>query len=403
MYDYYKFAYKDLYEKHWVKTIIFFDKKLSEKSIIDNNNNYYQIFFYDSKIDLLEKITKFNKNDIYFINTFDEILVTLLHEIRKHLWIKVSKEYISFRNKHIQRNILIKKFSEATVDFVEIDFKKQNIDDYYKILDFPYIIKPSSWVQSSWVWIIKNKNDLEKYIENVKILNENMISRWIDNNLFLIEEYIDGEMYTIVYFVDNDWNISYSPIVKVNSAQNIWIDDFSNYVRLSWTIIDNEVSFDEIKSFVEKHVDIFGMRNTYMFQEFKKNSKWELKNIELNARIWWYRLEMVQKIYDYNLLEMPFWNVPKLKSDFSNAVFVFYSSKKGILKWFNEKLINDYKQLDSYYNIRISNNYLWKEVWTTKDWFSSIVALRIKNKNLIQFKKDYKFIEDNYNKLIILE
>ena len=293
-------------------------------------------------------------------------------------------------------------FPETTVKYFDIDIKKQSIDEYYNKLDFPYIIKPSSWVQSAWVWIIYNKKDLENYIKNIETLNQNMVFRWIENNIFLIEDYIEGDMFTIVYFVDNDWNILYSPVVKVDSAQNLWINDFFNFVRLSWTIIDDEFSFEEVKRFIEKQVLAFGIRNTYIFQDFKRNNDWVLKNIELNARIGWYRLEMMQQIYGYNLLEMPLGNIPIFQTDYSNAVFVFYPKTNGILKSFDEQLIKEFKSLKSYSSIRISDQKIWKPVWLTKDWFSSLVALRLKNKNIIQFKLDYKFVEENYNNLIIL-
>ena len=403
MHEYYDIAYKNLFEKQAIKTVVFFDKNLSEKNTIESESSYCKIFFYESKTDLLEKISLINKDDIYFINTFDEILIPLVHEIRIYLWIMVSKEYVAFRNKHIQREILAKYYPETTVKYYEIDIKNQKIENYYNKLDFPYIIKPSSWVQSAWVWIIENKTDLEDYIKNVEVLNKNMAAKWIENDIFLMEEFVDGEMYTIVYFVDYDWNISYSPIVKVNSAQKIWINDFFNYLRLSWTIIDHELQIDDVKMFIEKHVSAFGMRNTFMFHEFKKNSKWEFKNIELNARIWWYRLEMMQKIYNYNLLEMPMQNIMDMSSDYSNAVFVFYPYQRWILKWFNDELLNEFKNLDSYSSIRISSWSIWKIVWSTKDWFGSLVALRLKNDNITQFKNDYKFVERKYNELIILE
>jgi hypothetical protein len=84
MHDYYDFAYKDLYENHNIKTIIFFDKHLS-KDVTITDTSFYEIRFYESKTDLIYQISQINKADIYFINTFDEILVSLLHEIRIEL------------------------------------------------------------------------------------------------------------------------------------------------------------------------------------------------------------------------------------------------------------------------------------------------------------------------------
>lgn len=404
IHTYYDYAYKDLYAKYKIKTILFFDRKLLKNDVkIASDIEWYEVDFYDSKVDLFNKINLINKNEIFYINTFDEILVPLVHEIRLFLWFKVSREYKSFRNKHIQRYILKNSYPETTVNNIEVNIEKDIIIDYYNKLDFPYIIKPSSWVQSSGVSLIENKKDLINYVNNIKSLNENMKSRGIENDLFLIEEYIDWEMYNIVYFVDDLWNILYSPVVKVNWVKKIWINDFSNYVRINWKIVDNELSKKEIVEFIEKQVKAFWIRNTFIFQDFKKNSKWELKNIELNARIWWYRVEMMQYIYSFNLLEMILGKETLMKTNSSFAVFVFYPNRNWILKWFNNDLLDKIKSLDSYVSSRLSKYKIWYNVWVTKDWFWSIAAIRIKNIDLEKFNNDYKFLEDNYQKLIILQ
>jgi len=402
LHDYYDTAYKNLLFKNWIETIIFFDKNLSFDCIIDNTNDY-KIFFYDSEIDLINQINLLNKEDIYYINTFEEVLIPLVHQIRIKLWFDVSWEYDSFRKKHLQRDILSRKFPETTVNFFEVNIEKENIDDYCNKLKFPYIIKPSSWVQSSWVSIINNKQDLKSYVKNAKFLNQNMISRWINNEVFLLEEFIDGEMYTIVYFVDSDKNIFYTPVVKVNWAKKIWIDDFFNYVRINWKVVDSELSNTEIKAFIEKTVEAFDIKNTFIFQDFKKNSSWILKNIELNARIWWYRLEIFQNLYDFNLLEMPIMKKIELTSESSNAVFVFYANRKWLLFWLDNDLLEKFKSLKSFISMRFSKNKINQEVWPTKDWFWSIAAIRLNNKDLDQFNSDYDFIEKNYKNLIILK
>lgn len=403
MYDYYDFAYNDLYKNHNIITYVFFDKSLSKNIENIKYIKSYKFFYYESKIDLINQIKTINREDIYYINTFDEILVLLLNEVKKELWFVISDFYEAFRNKNLQREILLEKFPETTVSYLEIDLLNDNIENFYNKLNFPYVIKPASWVQSSGVSLIHNKNELINYLNNVKSLNINMISRWINNSKYLIEEYIDGEMYTIVYFIDDFWNVSYSPIVKVNSARNLGIDDFSNYVRINWSIIENEIDFEDVKIFIQKNIKALWIKNTYIFHDFKLTTKWELKHIELNARIWGYRLEMMQDLYWFNLLTMPLAKSLYQSWDFSNAVFVFYPNTRWIFKWFNSELLEQFKKLNSYSSIRLSNNYIWKEVWLTKDWFSSIAALRIINKDLEQFKKDYDFIEKNYKNLIILE
>lgn len=403
MHAYYDFAYTDLYKNHSIQTYVFFDKSLS-KNIVhsDEKNESYKYFYYYSKEDLLKQIKEIKKEYIYYINTFDETLVLLLNEIKQEIGFEVSTHYKAFRDKNLQRELLLQNFPETTVSYFEIDIK-DDVIDYYDKIKFPYVIKPTSWVQSSGVVLIHDKNELVNYLNNIKSLTFNMNSRWISNTKFLIEEYIDGEMYTVNYFVNYVWEIFYSPVVKVNSARDLWIDDFSNYVRINWNIIENEINFEDVKIFIEKNIKAFGIKNTFIHHEFKLTSKGVLKNIEINARIWGYRLEMMQDLYSFNLLTMPLKNSLYQSWNFSNAVFVFYPHKKWILKWFNLDLLDQFKNLKSYNSVRVSKEYIWREVWLTKDWFSSIVALRIINEDIEQFKNDYDLIEKNYKNLIILE
>ncbi len=399
MHDYYEFAYNELYKNNSIITYAFFERKTTDFSKIVElkENDFLKIFFYDSFNDLLNQIK--NIDNIFYINTFDEVIVPTVHDLRLNLWLNVSTHYESFRKKDKQRDILLKSYPETTVKYKSIDLD-QDIEDYAYYLDFPYIIKPSSWVQSSWVSKINNIDDLKKYIANAKDLETNMTNRWIVNNNYLIEEFIDWEMYTIVYFVNNDWEIFYSPVVKVNWAEKIWIDDFFNYVRLNWKIIDSELPIDMVKEFVDKQVKAFWIKNTYIFQDFKLNSKWVLKNIELNARIWGYRLEMMQNLYGFNLLEMPLWKTLEPNSDFSNAVFVFYALSKWIFDWYDNELLSMIQKLKSFSSLRLSKQNIGNMYWSTKDWFWSLAAVRLKNNDLDIFKSDYLFLEKNYKNLI---
>lgn len=169
--EYYDIAYKDLYAKHNIITYNFFDKNISK-----NNENtyceYQKVFFYSTKQDLLNKIKRINKNDIYYINTFDELLVLLTNEIKQDLWFEISSKYEAFRNKNQQRELLQKLFPETTVSYFEIDLLKDDVEQVSTKLDFPYIIKPVSWIQSSWVVLINSKLDLEEYIKNEKELEK---------------------------------------------------------------------------------------------------------------------------------------------------------------------------------------------------------------------------------------
>lgn len=399
IHNYYDFAYNDLYKNHWIKTILFFDKNIWHTEFL--NQDSYDIFYYDSILDLKNQIFSINIENIYYINTFDEVLIDIVNSIKKDLWLWYTKYFDVFRNKYLQRELLLNNYPETTVKSIEIDL--DNIEWFYNKLNFPYIIKPASWVQSSWVSLIKSKKELYDYVWIINDLNLKMIDRWVENNKYIIEEYILWDMYTVNYFVNDLGEVFYSPLVKVNSIQDLWIDDFSNYVRINWNIVNKEIDFNLVKDFVNKHVKAFWIKNTFIHHEFKLSNYWELKTIETNWRIWGYRLEMIQELYDFNLLSMPLSINSNMETDYNNSVFVLYPYKNWILKWFDKEIINKIKSLDSFFNIRLSENLIWKEVWLTKDWFGNIWAIKLKNKDINKFKSDFEFIENSYKNLVILK
>ena len=402
MQSYYIDAYKDLYLNYDIKTYIFFDKNLISK-MIESNSEEYSFFYYESINDLIRQLKDIEKSDIYYINTFDELLVLDLNEIKKELWFFIPDKFEAFRNKNLQRELLLKKFPETTVSFFELDIINEQIDSYYNKLDFPYIIKPTSWMQSSWVLLINNKIDLENYVQNTKSLFKNMLNRWISDTKLILEEYIDWDMFTVDYFVDDNWTFIISIITKVFLLKNLWIDDFGNYVRISGDLINSYIDLNLLNDFIKKHIITFWIRNTFIHHEFKINSKNIFKTIELNQRIWWYRVEMANLNYNYNILTSPLKIENNIKNPWNMAIFIFYPNKKWIFKWVNNDLLSKFKILNSFKNYRISESYIWKEIWLTKDWFSNVAAIRIINYDSVQFKKDFDFIEKNYNHFIILE
>jgi len=401
MQSYYVNAYKDLYNNYGIITYVFFDKNVS-KELLNSDTKEYKFFYYDSKIDLLNQLKQIKKEDIYYINTFDEMLVLLLNEIKIELWLNISKEYKAFRNKNLQRELLLKNYKETTVSYFNIDIN-DDTEKYTKLLNYPFIIKPTSWMQSAGVLLINEKIDLENYIKNAKELLKNMWDRGIADTKFIIEEYIDWEMYTVDYYVDNNWKFIISIITKVYLLQKLWIDDFWNYVRISWDFINSNINLDLLNIFIEKHIKTFWIKDTFIHHEFKINSKNIFKTIELNQRVGWYRLEMSKLNYDYNVLTSPLGIKNELDNKSSMAVFVFYPEKTWIFKELNNDLLLKFKSLKSFNNIRFSESYIWKTIWLTKDWYTNVAAIRIINKDLEQFKFDFDFIEENYKDLIILE
>ena len=64
--------------------------------------------------------------------------------------------------------------------------------------------------------------------------------------------------------------------------------------------------------------------------------------------------------------------------------------------------MNKIKKLPSLDGIRILDKYPWKEVGSSKEGFSRVGFIRLKNNDLKQFKKDYEFVREKYLDLVNL-
>lgn len=392
-FDYYDICYKDFFERNKIKTIIFFTEWNFE------NTKFCEFRKYLDFEDLKKQVLEIWKQKIFYINTFDEHLILEKNLLQKELWFNVSDKFEIFRNKDLQRKYLLEKFPETTVNYQEINFSENE-----KVkLDFPCMIKPTSSAQSSGVTFLKNFEDFLAYKEHFSSLNENLKNRWYGENKFILEEFIDWEMYTINYFVNEKWEFFYAPIVKVNWISKLWIDDFSNYVRISWELFEDEIDLKEVLKFIKKHIKTFGLKNTFVHHEFKKTSKWELKTIELNWRIWGYRLELYEEVYGLNMFDLIFWKQFDYKTDFYYSAFVFYSEKEWIFKWIDKNLEEKILWLNSFLNISKFSKKIWKKIWLAKNAFWSVFSLKLRNNDKEQFEKDFDFIEKNYKNVLIVE
>jgi hypothetical protein len=280
-----------------------------------------------------------------------------------------------------------------TINFSEQKTKELTFNELKEEFWVPFILKPKDWIGSSWVAKIKDEDELEKYKK--QSINQNI----------LVEEFIDWEMYSIDYFVDEKQNIRLSGIVKVELWNKVWVNDFFNLSRIIGEEVEQEINLKKLSIFIKEAIIATWIKNTFIHHEFKLTSKWELKTIELNWRIWGYRLEMYEQWYLLNLLESPFNHKKTPNKVVSNiAIFSIYPTKKWIFKTYNYNLLEKIKKLESFFNLRIvPEKFEWKKVWLTKDWYWKVWWIKLKNKDKNQFKKDCDFIEKNYINLLIIK
>lgn len=393
-------AFKKLFHQYNILTLICY---IGEDNI-DCEYNYIKFLSWNNLEQIIKAITQLEKNhEIIFINTFTETLIDFTQELKSSLWYAISDFPQVFRSKALQRELLSKSHSYLAIKSLKKSSTELQQEKHNLKINYPFVIKPSSWQQSSWVSIIHNLDDLEIYIDAISQLEINNIKRWLKNEVYVLEEYLDGKMFSIDYFVTEDWGYRASPPVYVWIWKDIGINDFMNYVRSldnhHLQIIDN----DKLDFFINWTIYALWLKNTFVHHEFKLTSSNELKTIEVNWRIGWYRLEMIDEACDVNFLEQVIDSSKsnmQVKNNF--ACFLFYPEYEWILKWFNHDVITDIKHLSSFYVIKLYDGFIGKMIWPTKLWYTKVAIVKIKHADISVFQRDIEFITRNYKNLLIM-
>jgi hypothetical protein len=399
--DYYKNNLSNLLQ-NWVKVIYFFYDNIginvTKEKIKTIDSLWFKIIWYTNIEDIIKELKQL---DWYcFINTFEESQIEMVSKLKLAVWQKSTINHEIFLNKFIQRNVIWSKYPETITKYDVI----KDIEDIHNInLEYPIIVKPIWWVQSSWTSKVYNIEQMEKDINNIY---DNVLSKlekkWLNKQEIILEEYIDWKMYSIDYFIDENQNIIKTSAIKVWLGVDYWVDDFSNIVFILSNKAQKEVDDDKLDKFIKKTVDAWKFINTFMHHEFKINSKWKYKTIETNWRIWWYRLEMYQQWNNINLLSYPFLENKEIDIKIKNniATFLIYPKKTSIFLWYNESLFDDIKNLKSFFRLNEWNTKIWEKIWLTRDGFSTLWTIVIKNKSDKQFEQDLEFINKNYFHII---
>jgi hypothetical protein len=399
--------FKEIYKTDNIKNILFYKWLKLEDKEYEQELNKVWIFLHNFKNrdDVIKQILKLNKIlDIIYVHTTIETTMNLSNHIKTLIWHKAPVKENIFRDKFLQREMINDYNPDLWIKYLSEKLNKLSFTTIKQKVWMPFILKPINWVQSSGVALIKSRKDFENYIENYEKFAEKMKAKNIDSDVLIAEEYIDGILYSIDYFVWSDWSIRLSEPIKEKLWIDIGVDDYFVLSRITTCDTQDNFRYINLEKFVSDSVKAMHILNSFVHHEFKINSKWQLKTIEVNWRIGWWRHELMYKAFWINFFKFitdSKQNFPKLKE---NVIWInVLATNSGTLKWFNDKIFKRIEEKESVYEILKSDSYIWKEVWLTKDWFARVWTIKLANDNIKQLMKDYQYIEENYKKLLVID
>lgn len=362
------------------------------------NTYYAEVHNYTDEDKLEEKVKLLGQNnEIVYISTPFAVNIDLVDRLRRAVGQVVSKNFDIFVDKSAQKELLAKDKS-ISVKYLKAKFDELDFGKAEKELGLPFILKPTSVASGLGVAKIKTEEQFKKYLDTFEELGAKIKNEGFSfTDELIAEEFIDGELYALVYFVDKDWKINFWKPVNIKSGMDIWINDFFEAEILVTESQDRSCCNKKLLTyFVERNVELTGIRNTFVKHVFKIAKGWEYKTIEISAWMGLSALPTHFLAYWVNIFSLLFGKVEfNLLSNI--ALVRLYACKRWILESLNEKLISKIKKLGSFSRFIFKEEYeIWKEYGLAKDGFSMVGTFQLKNESIKKLKKDLEFIEGNY-------
>jgi biotin carboxylase len=270
-----------------------------------------------------------------------------------------TEKSLEWTTEKIQMRGLLRNYDKTiSPDYLVInDARPETLDKIEKRIGYPLVVKPSGLAASLLVSICYHREELEKVlkmtIKKIDQIYKDKKGRGLPR--ILVEEFMEGDMYSIDAYVNARGVIYFAPTVYVKTGKDVGFDDFFGYMRMTPTQL-NSSHTEEAQEAATKGIKALGMRSTTCHIELMRTEKgWKV--IEIGPRIGGFRHEMYDLSFgiDHSLNDIliripkkP--TLPKKVKGFT-AVMQFYAKKEGKL----DKIQGQFKieALDSVKRLRV--------------------------------------------------
>lgn len=237
------------------------------------------------------------------------------------------------------------------------DCQEKTINKISKKVGFPCIVKPTGLAGSRLVTMCFDKEELEKTLKKVfkKIKNVHKTTGGNWEPKVLVEQFMEGSMYSVDAYVNDKGDVYFCPLVKITTGKEIGGDDFFGYKQTTPVKLKS-ITISEARDVAKQSIKALGLKNsTAHIEMMRVEEGWKI--IEVGARIGGFRhdlYEMTANI-DHNMNDIlihmgrkPI--IPKKIKGYATAM-KFFTPKEG-------KLIKVYglqkaKKLSSFVKVEV--------------------------------------------------
>jgi hypothetical protein len=250
-----------------------------------------------------------------------------------------TQESMSWATDKVEmRKRMYEKAPEICPRFMLVDDQKATtIARVEKKVRFPLVVKPAGLAASKHVTICYYHEELVKTLKNMFVVlgKEYAIRERDDKPKILVEEFMEGSMYSIDAYVNSRGYVYHCPPVYVKTGANIGFDDFFGYARILPVQL-KEYKIEKANQAVTQAIHALGLRNTSCHAELMKTEDgWKI--IEVGPRVGGWRPKMYQLSYGIDhllndvLIRIPQKPVLKKRPKKTVAVLQYFSRKEGVL------------------------------------------------------------------------
>ena len=272
----------------------------------------------------------------------------------------------------------------------------ESIKKIERKINYPCVVKPAGLAQSLLVTICYHRDELESTLRKTfrKIKKHYRERKLDDEAKVLVEEFMEGDMYSIDSYVSSRGKVFHCPVVAVKTGQDIGIDDFFNYFQITPTTLSAS-TLKALKETAEKGIHALGLRSTTAHTELMRTETgWKI--IEIGARIGGFRHKFYEMSFGINhslndvLIRIPEkLQIPRRRKGYS-AVLKYYPKKEGRIK--KMKGVKKIREIDSFVSIDI-NKKIGDMVRFSKHGGKSVFNVILFNKSRSKLLADKRRIE----------
>jgi len=279
---------------------------------------------------------------------------------------------------------------------VASDFKKSTLDKIKSKVGFPLILKPADLTASLLVTMCFHEEELRNALSKTfrkirQVYKEN--KRQIEPTV-LVEQFMEGSMYSIDGYVGSRGSTYWCPMVHVKTGRDIGFEDFFGYQQITPTTLKKD-SINQAETVAKKAVRALGLRSTAVHIELMRTEEgWKV--IEIGPRIGGFRNKMYKQSYGFDhglndiLIRIP--EPPKIRKSIKgySATLKLFAKKEGILK--KLKGIRRIKKLNSVVKVSVKKK-IGDKCKFAKHGGKSVMNIYLFNKNRSDLLADIRRIE----------